>query len=142
MLSFQIKEEINKILASFEEAQYFFNCLENINSTALDLEKYIQVIAKGASDQAANANQLRSHLTQTRQKIGQIKPRSFFSSIEKLQFEINKAKEFDFNDLSQLDEIDNKLNNFSHAYEEYLESYSPESAGLMVLEGKSIYYLL
>ena len=33
MLSFQIKDEINKILASFEDAEYFFYCLEEINST-------------------------------------------------------------------------------------------------------------
>lgn len=141
MLSFQIKEEISKILKSFEEAQYFFDCLENINSTSLELEKYIQLIAKGG-DSSINANQLITHLVQSKQKIGEIKPRSFFSSMDKLQYEINKAKEFGFNDSSQLEEIDGRLNEFSHSYEVYLESYSPESAGLMLLEGRSIYSLL
>lgn len=141
MLSFQIKEEISKILDSFKDAQYFFDCLKNINGTFSDIEEYIHVIAKGG-DQSTNGNQLRSHLARAREEIGEVKPRIFFSSMEKLQFEINKAKESGFNDLSQLNEIDNKLNSFSHAYEIYIENYRPESAGMMIIEAKSLYSLL
>lgn len=141
MLSFQIKEEISKILVGFKDAQYFFDCLKNINATFPELDKYIQQIAQG-SDLNGSANGLRAHLTQVRQKIGEVKPRSFFSSMEKLQFEINQAKEYGFNDISQLIKIDIQIDEFSHSYETYIETYSPESAATMIVEGKSLESLL
>ena len=142
MLSFQIKEELERLLESFDEAKYFFDCLESIDSTFPTLNEYIQDVATGG-DKASNAvNQLRNHLAQTRQKIGDVKPRSFFASLEQLQTEIKQAKEYGFNDLSQLDEIENKLDTFSHTYETYIESYSPQSAGSMVVEARSLSALL
>lgn len=142
MLSFQIKEEISKILASFQEAQYFFESLNNIDSTFPDLEGYIQAIAEGGDKSAQAVNQLRSHLAHVRGKISDVRPRSFFSSIEKLQSEIIQAKEYELNDLSQLNEIEEKLNSFSHTYEAYIDSYSPQSAGAMIVEARSLSALL
>ena len=142
MLSFQIKEEISKILASFQEAQYFFECLNDIDSTFPDLEGYIQAISEGGDKSTQAVNQLRNHLAQVRGKISDVRPRSFFSSIEKLQSEINQAKGYTLNDLSQLNEIESKLNSFSHTYEAYIDSYSPQSAGAMIVEARSLSALL
>jgi len=141
MLSFKIKEEISKILKSFEEAKYFFDCLTKINSTFPELEEYIQGIAQG-SDPTGQANKLRNHLTNIRSKIGDVKPRSFFSSIEKLQQEINKAQDYEFNDQSQLKIIHTKLDDFCHAYESYVGSYNAQVSAALVVEAKSLYSLL
>lgn len=142
MLSFQIKDEINKILASFEDAEYFFYCLEEINSTFNEIEEYIKLIAGGGDKATKAVNQLRNHFATLKQRVEDVRPRSFFSSIDKLQSEICHAKKFGFNNSSQLDEIENKLNSFSHSYEIYIDSYSPQSAGSMMLEARVLASLL
>ncbi|WP_350608709.1 hypothetical protein, partial [Pseudoalteromonas sp. MER144-MNA-CIBAN-0113] len=85
---------------------------------------------------------LRSYLSNARLQIGEIKPRSFFSSIEKLQTEINNAKECGFNETLQLDNIDTKIDDFTSAYEVYLEGYTPESASKMFMQSIKIEALL
>jgi hypothetical protein len=141
MLSFKIKNEITNILKSMEDAHYFFECLHKINLTFQDVEKFVISIATG-SDIAGHATNLRNYLVNARSRIGEVKPRSFFSSIEKLQAELNKAKECGFNKTSQLNVIDEKINDFTSAYEKYLEGYTPQSASKMIMESRTLESLL
>ena len=141
MLSFKIKNEITNILKSMEEAHYFFECLHKINTAFQDVESHINSIAVG-KDIANQAINLRNYLSNARLQIGEIKPRSFFSSIEKLQAEINNVKEYEFNKTLLLYNIDTKIDDFTTAYEIYLEGYTPESAGKMFMESMKIEALL
>jgi hypothetical protein len=141
MLSFKIKNEITNILKSMDDAHYFFECLHQINMTFKDIEKFVTLIASG-SEIPSHATSLRNYLTSARSKIGEVKPRSFFSSIEKLQAELNKAKECGFNKTSQINVIDEKINDFTSAYEEYLEGYSAQSAGKMIMKSRALESLL
>ena len=124
-----------------EEAHYFFECLHKINTAFQDVESHINSIAVG-KDIANQAINLRNYLSNARLQIGEIKPRSFFSSIEKLQAEINNVKEYEFNKTLLLDNIDTKIDDFTTAYEIYLEGYTPESAGKMFMESMKIEALL
>lgn len=145
MLSFQIREEITKLLTAFDSAKYFFDCLSSIDDSFPELKQRICKIAQASDSSEINnaANQLRSHLAQTKQRIGEVKPRSFFKSIEELQEKIQQIQQLNFNDLSQLIEIGNKLNEFSSTYERFIDNgYSLESAGKMVIEAREISILL
>lgn len=75
MLSFKIRKEISNILALFDDAQYFFECLGNINSASPALEHYINQIAMNSDESIPNA--LRSHLANVK-SISNVTSRSFF----------------------------------------------------------------
>jgi hypothetical protein len=141
VLSFKIKNEIANILNSMEDAHYFFECLSKINKTFEQVEKSVNLIASG-SDMPNHATTLRNYLASARSKVGEVKPRSFFSSIDKFQTELNKAKECGFNKTSQLNVIDEKISDFTTSYEEYLDGYTPQSAGKMIMESRALESLL
>ena len=92
MLSFQIKEQISRILTSFHKAKYFFDCLETIDSAFPVLDEYIQVIAAGGDKVSQSVTQLRKYLVKARQRIGDVKPRSFFASMEICRQRLNRQK--------------------------------------------------
>lgn len=142
MLSFQIREEIQRLIRAFDEASYFFDCLEKISSVFPPLNTYIQEIAAGGEKGKQANDQLRSYLAQTRKKTSDVRPRKFFAATEKLQAELKKAQKLGFHDPSQLHEIERKIDAFSRTYEAYIEAYTPQSAGSMVVEARSLLSML
>ncbi|GAB6139825.1 hypothetical protein JCM14076_05540 [Methylosoma difficile] len=141
MLTFQIREEVKRILESFIDAQYFFDSLDSINSAFPPIDRCINNIAINGGNKAVIVEELRANLSTTKKLINNVKPRSFFASIEKIKNEISQAKLI-FSELSQLEEIETNLETLSHSYESFIENYSPESAWTMIKESKSISPLL
>ncbi len=142
MLSIQLNKNINSILNALNSSQYLFNALEILGSTNDELKEYIIEIAQNGQNMPHLPNHINSSLSQVREKLGEIKPRRFFASIEKLQIKILEVKEFDNYDEELIDQIDLKLNDFSHAYEAFIESYSTESSARLVLEAHALHSLL
>jgi hypothetical protein len=144
MLSFQIKEEIYKILTAFEVASTFFDGLDNINAMSPDIDKFSQTIIRDVLQPHELQNliiAISKKLTTVKHKI-EVKPRVFFATIDKLQSSIRQAKACDFYDLSQLDEIDNSLEQFSLTYEGFLDDYSKNTALTLILEARALAALL
>jgi len=142
MLSFQIREEIQRILQAFEDADYFFECLDQISGVFPPVNGSLQDIA-GGGDKARHApDQLRTHLAQTRKKLTDVKPRKFFAATEKLQAELRNAQKLGFHDSSQLHVIEHMVEAFSRKYEVYIDGYAPASAASMVVEARSLHSTL
>lgn len=141
MLTFQIREEVKRILESFIDAQYFFDSLDSINSAFPPIDQCINNIAINAGSKSAIAEELKLNLSATKNLISNVKPRSFFASIEKIKNEIRQAKSI-FSESPQLEEIETNLETLSNSYESFIENYSPESAWTMIKESKSISSLL
>lgn len=140
MLSFKIREEISNMLALFDDAQYFFECLENINSAHSGIEQSINNIA--VNGDVNHPNKLRSHLSNVK-NIANVTSRIFFSSIDKLRDGITEISEHGFNDISQLNKISEKLHHFGDTYNEYVDNgYRADLANILVMEAKELSSLL
>lgn len=138
MLSFQIEEKIKDIIKAFDKAEYLTTFLESLDVTFQEIEDYIEVISQGGNEATHVHNRLKSTLAGIKQNLVEVKPRKFFLTIEKLQSDIMKVKEYGFYETQLLDEIYDSLEDFSLIYETYLENYTPEDAGKMVLKAHSL----
>ncbi len=140
MLSFQIKEEIDRILTAFEDAELLFLGLKNINSLNPELREITDIIFFD-DFMSPPINEFRDKLTTVKDTIG-VKPRSLFAAIEKFQSDIRQIKASDLTDLSQLNEIDNALESFTHIYESYIDNQNAKNAYVLVEESKTLMSLL
>lgn len=138
MLSFQIEEKIKDIIKAIDEAEYLTTFLESLNVAFQELEKHIEVISEGGNEAVHVHNQMRATFAGIKQNLVEVKPRKFFLTIEKLQSDISKVKEYGFYETQLLDEIYSSLEEFSHIYETYIDSYTPQAASKMVLKAHSL----
>lgn len=142
MLSIQLNEKINNILNDLNNSQYLFDALNVLDNTFSELEERIIEIAQGGNNIPNIPTNINNSLNQVRSNLGEIKPRKFFSTIERLQTSMQEIKDSGLFDSELIDAIDSKLSSFSHIYEAFIESYNSESSARMVLEAHSLNSLL
>lgn len=66
MLSFQLKKEIQQLLATFEEEKSFFMMVDAINNSFPEIDNFLTQIGEGGDKFNNATNQLRNHLAQLR----------------------------------------------------------------------------
>jgi len=142
MLSIQISEKIKTIITALDDAPYILETLDILEGTFLEIENRIIEIAVGGNNITNIPSHINSTLNKVRGSFSEVKPRKFFSEIENLQSNILRVKENGLLDTSLVDELHSKLDNFSHAYESYIENYHTRTSAKMVLEAHTLLSLI
>ncbi|WP_297810238.1 hypothetical protein [uncultured Methylophaga sp.] len=142
MLSFQLKREIEVILTAYDEAAEFRDGIRIINESFPGLSDLLAKIGESGGKGADAGNKMRTHLAQLRNKVQPISPRSFFSSMEEFQRQLQKSTELKIDDLGLIDQISSRIETFSDHYEEYIKTYTAQSAGPLIVEARSLSEML
>lgn len=142
MLSFQLKKEVQQLLAAFEEAKSFFMMLNVINDSFPEIDNFLAQIGESGDKFNNSANQFRNHLAQLRNSVQKISVRKFFSSLEKFQKNLSLAKEYDTDELNIIDGISKSIDIFADRYGVFVGSHSLQSAALLITNARKLSSML
>ena len=132
MLSHRLMQDQERISNVFEKAVYLDECLQLISEEFPSLELCLIKLSKGGSSPAAANQDLTNYLKQLRNKINAIDPRELFKALDMLSHEFTYGPLSVTPDESDYPSVEHELNEFSEKYTEYIKSYTPESAIVLV----------
>lgn len=142
MLSFELRQKVDEILAAYKNANHFIDGLEMINESVPHMDSFLQQIAEGGNMSNSAANDLRNYLVQLKGKIIDIGPRNFFASMERFQKDLKETGKCGLDDLNIIDNITKKIDVFSEIYENYIGSYNRPLAASLTIQSRNLLSLL
>jgi hypothetical protein len=142
MLSFQLRENIGLALSAYEDAVELRNAIAIIQNSLEGIGKYFGVVGDpNHSGQNAGA-EIRNILNGLRRATRDIKPRKLFSSIEEFKEQMFELSEGEAENIILIEQMLKKIDSFAEAYEAYIQSYSTQDAGSLILEANNLAELM
>lgn len=126
MFSYQVDEELHKLLSLYDEAESLMRLLDVASSKHGAIDLVVKQLTAEPDKVAQSRDNLNNHLVLLRKEFGAISPRLIYSSIEALKggFETLEILNKSVAEIS----LSSELDSFTISYEDYLQQYSTETA--------------
>jgi hypothetical protein len=138
MLSFQLRKQLEIILGAYQDADAFLDGVRAIQELFPGLDEKLGRLGEGGSKGAEAANNIRSHLNQLRPKVTGMGFRSFFSSMEEFRRRLASIATFPIGDFQLMDQLLSRIDRFSEKYERYIQGYTPQAAGPLIVDSHAL----
>lgn len=129
MLTFQLYDELNKVLTAISKAEYLNDSIDKITKQYSPLIQHLQ-------ETTININKpptpLRNFLTQAQVQVRQIKIRKLFKDIDYMQ-DILKSIKLDNANIN-IDQTLHHLETFAEAFESFVDNKTPQSSIKLITE--------
>lgn len=128
MLSLELTNDANALLAEFEASESLLAGLSLLSKTERDLDSHLHAIAAGGQGINAAAVNAHSHLASARQALPQISSRSFFRALDRIALALSKYASSNTNNATIAGSLHERLEEFSKKFEDFLSDQSGVSA--------------